>query len=125
MLIELGVRIHIVAITGLAVAAGLTGAAPAGAHVLSLARARSAATVVAKRLARARGDDAPARYTRPLCRRASQHRFICLTTLRGTTRCDPAEPACDGTAPFEVRYRIIVAYPSERARNPRTYVAQA
>jgi hypothetical protein len=125
MRVELGVRIRTLAVSSLVVALCATAAAPAGAHVLSLARAHAAATAAAKRLARARGDDAPATYTRPVCRRASQHRFICLTTLRGTTRCDPAESACDGAAPFELRYRIIVAYPSERARNPRTYVAQA
>lgn len=108
----------------LAVAACATLPAVAGAHILTSAQARQAATVTAKRLARGRGDEAVARYSHPACRRASQHRFICFTTLRGNTRCDAAERACDGVAPFELRYRIIVVYPSERARSPRTYSAQ-
>ncbi|HVE67074.1 MAG TPA: hypothetical protein VNB64_00695 [Solirubrobacteraceae bacterium] len=121
----MGLRARILSVAGLACAV-TAGALPvaAPAHTLGAVQARQTATAAAQRLARARGDDAPARYTRPACRRASQHRFICFTTLRGTARCDTRETACDGAAPFELRYRILVVYPSERARIPRTYLAQ-
>jgi hypothetical protein len=92
---------------------------------MTSATAGSAATAAAKRLARARGDDAAARYTRPACRRASQHRFVCTTTLRGSATCSRQEPSCEGgAAPFELRYRIVVVYPSHRARVARAYVTQ-
>src|SRR5687768_5979077 len=121
----MGLRARILVVAGLA--SGVTATAPpaaAPAHTLGAAQARQTATAAAQRLAGARGDDAPARYPRPACRRASQHRFICFTTLRGNTACDTRETACDGVAPFELRYRILVVYSSERARVPRIYLAQ-
>ena len=89
-------------------------------HVLSKARAQAAANSAGKRLARKRpGDASRPRYSRPVCKRRSRHRFVCTTTVRGTAACDRTETACDGPTTWELKYRITVALrpaPSTRLR---------
>ena len=85
-------------------------------HVLSKARAQAAANSAGKRLARKRpGDASRPRYSRPVCKRRSRHRFVCTTTVRGTAACDRTELACDGPSPWELRYSITVKFRSVRS----------
>ena len=97
-------------------------AAPAAAqgHVLGKPRAQAAAKSAAKRLARKRpGDASRPRYSTPVCKRHSRHRFVCTTTIRGTAACDRTEPACDGTTPWELAYAITVKFRSATSNRLR------
>ena len=108
-------------------ACALMTAVPATAqgHVLSKSRAQAAAKSAAARLARKRpGDASRPRYSRPLCKRRSRHRFVCTTTIRGTTACDPAELACDGPSPWELSYRITVKFRSAGSTRLRVTAEQ-
>jgi hypothetical protein len=99
-------------------ACALIAAIPAVAegHVLSKARAQAAASSAGQRLARKRpGDASRPRYSRPVCRRRSRHRFVCTTAVRGTAACDRTEVACDGSSPWELRYSITVKFRSVRS----------
>ena len=101
-----------------AILCALVAAAPAVAqgHVLSKSRAQAAAKAAAGRLARKRpGDASRPRYTTPVCRRRSRHRFVCTTAVRGTAACDRTEAACDGPSPWELRYAITVKFRSVRS----------
>ena len=101
-----------------AAACALVATAPAAAqgHVLSKSRAKAAAKSAAARLARKRaGDASRPRYSRPVCRRRSRHRFVCTTTVRGTAACDRTEVACDGPSAWELSYRITVQFRSARS----------
>jgi hypothetical protein len=97
-------------------ALGLASAQPAGAHVLSKSSAKAAARNVAKSLA-ARGptDASQPTFTSPACKRKSRHRFVCTTTVRGTSACDASETSCDGPAPWELSYAITVKLSSASA----------
>lgn len=108
-------------------ACALVTAVPAAAqgHVLSKSRAQAAARSAAARLARKRSVDASRpRYSRPVCKRRSRHRFVCTTTVRGTTACDPAELACDGPSPWELSYRITVKFRSAGSARLRVTAQQ-
>jgi hypothetical protein len=99
-------------------ACALVAAIPAVAegHVLSKARAQAAASSAGQRLARKRpGDASRPRYSTPVCKRRSRHRFVCTTAVRGTAACDRTEVACDGPAPWELRYAITVKFRSVRS----------
>jgi hypothetical protein len=109
-------------VSAVAAACALIAAAPAVAqgHVLSKSRAQAAAKSAAARLARKRpGDAARPRYSAPVCRRRSRHRFVCTTTIRGTAACDRAEPVCDGPAPWELSYVITVKFGSVHSNRVR------
>jgi len=99
-------------------ACALVAAIPAVAegHVLSKARAQAAASSAGQRLARKRpGDASRPRYSTPVCKRRSRHRFVCTTAVRGTAACDRTEVACDGPSPWELRYAITVKFRSVRS----------
>jgi hypothetical protein len=103
-------------------ACALVTAVPAAAqgHVLSKTRAKAAAKSAAARLARKRaGDASRPRYSTPVCRRRSRHRFVCTTTIRGTAACDRTEVACDGSSPWELSYAITVKFRSTRSNRLR------
>ena len=109
-------------------ACSLAAAVPAVAqgHVLSKTRAQAAAKSAAARLARGRpGDASRPRYSTPVCRRRSRHRFVCTTTVRGTAACDRTEVACDGSSPWELSYRITVKFRSARSDRLRVTAEQS
>src|SRR5207244_1434813 len=90
----------------------LGSAAPADAHVLGKTRAKRAARAALKAGAARRkaGDASTPTFTGPTCARRSNHRFVCTTTVRGTSACDPGEAACDGPAPWEIAYVVDVRF---------------
>jgi hypothetical protein len=108
-------------------ACALVAAAPAAAQgrVLSKTQAQSAASSAAKRLARQRpGDASRPVYSTPSCRRKSRRRFVCTTTVRGTSACDRTEATCDGSAPWELSYAITVKFRSARSNRLRVTAAE-
>ena len=108
-------------------ACALVTAVPATAqgNVLSKSRAQAAAKSAAARLARKRsGDASRPRYSRPVCRRRSRHRFVCTTTVRGTTACDRPSSRATGRRPWELSYRITVKFRSAGSNRLRVTAEQ-
>jgi hypothetical protein len=104
-------RIQGGAVSAAFVVALAVGIAPsAQAHVLSKARALSAARGAAASLAARRtGDASQPTFSGPSCKRRSRHRFVCTTTVRGSAGCDAAETACE-PVPWELSYVITVKF---------------